>query len=288
MLLTLPYPQIDPVAVAFGPIAIRWYALAYIAGFVLGYVYCVWMARRTPPGWTGYPSEKDFGDFLTWAVLGTILGGRLGFVLFYRPGYYLENPLELLQVWEGGMAFHGGLLGVVIAIILFARRRGLAPFALGDLIACATPIGLLFGRIANFINNELWGRPSDLPWAMTFPIPDHMEPYYPEVPRHPSQLYEAFLEGIVLLVVLFVLRRRPGIGGRPGVLCGVFLAGYGLARFLVEFVRQYDLTRELVAGWMTRGQLLSIPMILIGVALILWALRRTPVNPAARRASGRT
>jgi phosphatidylglycerol:prolipoprotein diacylglycerol transferase len=278
MLLTLPYPQIDPVAVELGPLILRWYALAYIAGFLLGYAYCAHMARRTPASWQGYPSAADFSDFLTWAVIGTILGGRLGFVLFYMPGHFYHHPLEILKVWEGGMAFHGGLLGVVAAILLFARHRRLSPFALGDLIACAAPIGLFFGRIANFINNELWGRPSDLPWAMTFPIPDRLEPFLPEVPRHPSQLYEAFLEGIALFVLLFALRRVPAISGRPGMLAGIFLTGYGLARFMVEFVRQYDLQVGLIGGIVTMGQILSLPMMIVGIAMTVWAARQRPAS----------
>ena len=286
MLLTLPYPEIDPVAIELGPLVIRWYALAYIAGFLLGYAYCVRMANRTPAAWTRYPSAGDFSDFLTWAVIGTIIGGRLGFVLFYMPGHFLNNPLEILRIWEGGMAFHGGLLGVAVAIVLFARSRGRSPFALGDLIACAAPIGLFFGRIANFINNELWGRPSDLPWAMTFPIPDRLEIYLPEVPRHPSQIYEAVLEGIVLFVLLLVLRRYPAISGRPGMLSGIFLTGYGLARFLVEFARQYDLQVGLIGGLITMGQILSLPMIAIGIGMAVWARRRTPAPDNADRGGG--
>jgi len=278
MLLTLPYPEIDPVLVEIGPIAIRWYALAYIAGFLLGYQYCLHVARQIPRAWSRYPSSADFGDFLTWAVLGTILGGRLGYVLFYAPGYYLDNPLAALQVWEGGMAFHGGMLGVALAIVLFARARGLAPLALGDLVAGAAPIGLFFGRLANFVNNELWGRPSDLPWAMVFPIPDHLEAQLPEVPRHPSQLYEALLEGVVLFLLLLILLRWPGVQARPGLLTGVFLLGYGVARFLVEFVRQYDLHIGLIAETFTMGQILSLPMILGGAALAAWAGRRPPVT----------
>ena len=287
MLLTLPYPEIDPVAIQLGPLAIRWYALAYIAGFVLGYAYCVRMAGRTPADWTRHPSAADVGDFLTWAVIGTILGGRLGFVLFYMPGHFLENPLDILRVWEGGMAFHGGLLGVALAIILFARQRERSPFALGDLIACAAPIGLFFGRIANFINNELWGRPSDVPWAMTFPIPDHLETYFPEVPRHPSQLYEAVLEGVVLFALLYVLRRRAAIAARPGMLTGIFLAGYGVARFIVEFFRQPDLQLGLIGGVITMGQILSLPMILIGAGMAYWAAQqRGAAQPDANRHAG--
>jgi phosphatidylglycerol:prolipoprotein diacylglycerol transferase len=285
MLLTLPYPEIDPVAIQLGPIAVRWYALAYIAGFVLGYMYCVRMATTTPASWTRHPDATDVADFLTWAVIGTILGGRLGFVLFYMPQHYLANPLQVLQVWEGGMAFHGGLVGVAVAIILFARNRGRAVFAMGDLIACAAPIGLFFGRIANFINNELWGRPSDLPWAMTFPIPDHLETYFPEVPRHPSQLYEAALEGLVLFALLYVLRRNERIAARPGMLTGIFLAGYGVARFVVEFARAPDVQIGLIGGVVTMGQILSIPMVLVGVAIAQWAAKQgTRDSPADRHA----
>lgn len=176
------------------------------------------------------------------------------------------------------MAFHGGMLGVALAIVLFARARGLAPLALGDLVAGAAPIGLFFGRLANFVNNELWGRPSDLPWAMVFPIPDHLEAQLPEVPRHPSQLYEALLEGVVLFLLLLILRRWPGVQARPGLLTGVFLLGYGVARFLVEFVRQYDLHIGLIAETFTMGQILSLPMILGGAALAAWAGRRPPVT----------
>ncbi|NBC33289.1 MAG: prolipoprotein diacylglyceryl transferase [Alphaproteobacteria bacterium] len=271
-MLAIPFPAIDPVAIEIGPLAIRWYALAYLAGFLLGWRYAVRLARRD----AGPPSGPDIDDFLTWAIIGVILGGRIGFALFYNPAYFLANPLEILKIWEGGMAFHGGLIGVVLAIILFARHRGHSPFVLGDIIACVTPIGLFFGRIANFINNELWGRPTDLPWAVTFPIPPEWQALIPTVPRHPSQLYEAFLEGLVLFVILALLARRPAVRARPGLLTGVFLTGYGVFRFLVEFVRQYDPREGLFLGVFTTGQLLSVPMVLAGIAFILWALRRPP------------
>ncbi|WP_029007986.1 prolipoprotein diacylglyceryl transferase [Azospirillum halopraeferens] len=265
-MLTLAFPAIDPVAVEIGPIAIRWYALAYLAGFVLGWRYCLYLARSAPG--PGRPTPEDVDDFLTWAVIGVILGGRLGYVLFYNLPYYVENPLEALMVWHGGMSFHGGLLGVVAAILLFALRRGLSPFAMGDLIATAAPIGLFFGRVANFINGELYGRAApDLAWAFVFP----RDPL--QVPRHPSQLYEAVLEGLVLFVVLALLARRPDVRARPGLLAGVFFIGYGLSRIIAEFFREPDAQLGFLWGGATMGQLLSIPMVLFGLWLAVRARR---------------
>ncbi len=271
----LPFPEIDPVAFALGPLVIRWYALAYLAGFLGGWWYARRLAALAPAG----PRPVDIDDFLTWAVVGVVIGGRLGFVLFYQPGYYFENPAEIAMLWRGGMAFHGGLLGVAIATLIFAWRRKLDPLALGDRLACAVPIGLFFGRLANFINNELWGRPTDLPWGVVFPIPDRLEPFFAEVPRHPSQLYEAFLEGLVLFAVLAWLARKPRFRDRPGVLSGIFLAGYGLFRTLVEFVREPDLGSPPLFGVITTGQLLSLPMLAVGIGMIVWAWRRP--NPEA-------
>lgn len=259
----LTYPLIDPIAFQIGPLVVRWYALAYLAGFLGGWRYCIWLANQAP----GRPSGRDMDDFLTWAVIGTILGGRLGYVLFYNPVYFLRNPGDILKIWEGGMAFHGGLLGVIVALLLYARRQGLSPFAIGDLVACAAPIGLFFGRIANFINGELYGRVTDHPWGVVFP---HAGPE----PRHPSQLYEAVLEGLVLFVVLFALARMGCVRRRPGLLGGLFLLGYGLSRFVVEFVRQPD--PQLGFLWLgaTMGQMLSLPMMLAGLALLALALSR--------------
>jgi phosphatidylglycerol:prolipoprotein diacylglycerol transferase len=282
-MLAIPFPQFDPIAFAIpeifgiGPLGIRWYALAYLGGFVLGWWYGMALARRTG----GRPEPRDIEDFLTWAVIGVILGGRLGFVLVYNLSHYLENPLDIFAVWEGGMAFHGGLVGVIVAIVLFARVRGISALRLGDIIACVTPIGLFLGRIANFINNELWGRPTDLPWGVVFPIPPEWQPWLDTVARHPSQLYEAFLEGVVLFVLLLALFLRPGVRGRPGLLTGVFLTGYGLARFLVEFVRQYDPRFDLYLGVFTDGQLLSAPMIAAGLGFIRFAMSRRPVRAEA-------
>ncbi len=265
MLLTLPYPQIDPVAIELGPLAIRWYALAYILGLVLGWRYCRALTAKSP---ARALNAEAFDDFLVWATLGVILGGRLGYVVFYQPGFYLDHPLQILQLWEGGMAFHGGLLGVAAAIVLFAWRRGVPALALADIVACAAPIGLLLGRLANFVNGELFGRPAPgVPWAMVFPRGG-------EVPRHPSQLYEAFLEGLVLLIVLYVVQRRGGLQ-TTGLAVGVFLAGYGTARFIAEFFRAPDAFLGFLSFGTTMGQLLSLPMILAGAGLIAWARRRT-------------
>jgi phosphatidylglycerol:prolipoprotein diacylglycerol transferase len=265
-MLALPFPAIDPVAVQIGPLAIRWYALAYLVGFVAGWRYCIWLARQDHCR----PSAEDFDDFLTWAVIGVILGGRIGYVLFYQFDYYLANPLEILAVWHGGMSFHGGLTGIALAIILFARRRGFPALALGDLIACAGPIGLFFGRIANFINGELYGRAADVPWAVIFPRGGG-------IPRHPSQLYEAALEGLVLFAVMAVLAQRPSVRKRPGLLAGVFFTGYGFARITAEFFREPDPQLGfLLGGHATMGQILSIPMVLLGLGLILYARRRKP------------
>ncbi|MBI3451949.1 MAG: prolipoprotein diacylglyceryl transferase, partial [Rhodospirillales bacterium] len=208
--LALPFPAIDPVLIEFGPLAIRWYALAYIAGIVLGWRYARLLVARPPVFMT--PEKLD--DFIVWVTFGIILGGRLGYVLFYKPGYYLYNPAEILVVWRGGMSFHGGLIGVLVATWLFARRNNIHPMALGDVVAAVAPIGLFFGRIANFINAELFGRPADVPWAFVFPTDPS------RLPRHPRQLSEAAFDGLVLFAVLVVLARRPGMRERPGRLGG--------------------------------------------------------------------
>jgi phosphatidylglycerol:prolipoprotein diacylglycerol transferase len=259
-MLTIPYPVIDPVIVSFGPFAIRWYALAYIAGLVIGWRYCLSLARRPPL----VARPQDIDDFLVWATLGVVLGGRIGYVLFYNLDRYVAEPLEALKLWHGGMSFHGGMLGVGLAIVLFCRQRKIPLLAFADIIACAVPIGLFFGRIANFINAELWGRPSDVPWAMIFPTdPEH-------VPRHPSQLYEAALEGVVLFVILWLLQ-RSGARQRQGFISGAFLAGYGAARIAVEFFRQPDPQLGYLFFGITMGQLLSIPLVLAGLWLMLRA-----------------
>lgn len=272
----IPFPNIDPVAVEIGPLAIRWYALAYIAGILLGWRYCLRLAKRH----TVRPNAHDFDNFVVWGVLGIILGGRIGYVIFYNAAYYLQNPLDALEVWRGGMSFHGGLLGMLFAIVVFSRRRGFSSLAMSDLVAAAAPIGLFFGRIANFINGELFGRVADVPWAVVFPRGG-------DLPRHPSQLYEAFLEGVVLFTVLAVLAHRPGVRGRVGFLTGVFLAGYGVARTSVEFFREPDAQLGFIVGPITMGQLLSTPLVLVGLYLIVRA--RRPASNAPRlgcRANG--
>jgi len=270
--LAVPFPMIDPVAIEVGPLVIRWYALAYIAGLLLGWQYVRLLGRRPPAGIPGPAVD----DFLVWATLGVVLGGRIGYVLFYNLPYYLAHPAEVFMVWQGGMAFHGGLLGVVLALLLFCWRRGINPLVMGDVVACAAPIGLFFGRIANFINAELYGRPDpDLPWAMVFPS----DPL--ALPRHPSQLYEAALEGAVLFIVVGLLWRVWAVRGRPGALVGVFLTGYGLARALVEFVREPDPQLGYLFGVITMGQVLSLPMILAGLGFLAWAWRRPPLERPA-------
>ena len=262
MIPVLLFPQIDPVIVQIGPFAIRWYAIAYIAGLVLG-----WRLMRRlvvmPPA-VATPLQVD--DFLTWATLGVVLGGRLGYVLFYQPLVFLAEPLRILQVWTGGMSFHGGMLGVSIATVWFCRRNNIRLLGFADRLAVVAPIGLCFGRIANFINGELWGRPAPdwLPWAMKFPTGG-------DVLRHPSQLYQALLEGVLLFTVLFFLSRREWVRARAGLLTGVFLTGYGLARITGEFFREPDAFLGFLFAGATMGQLLSIPMVLAGI----WLIRRS-------------
>ncbi|WP_108835510.1 prolipoprotein diacylglyceryl transferase [Tateyamaria sp. Alg231-49] len=288
----LPFPNISPEIFSislFGmDLALRWYALAYIVGIIIGWRLVV-MAVKTPRLWPNQQpvmTPAQIEDMLTWIILGVLLGGRLGYVLFYQPGVYLENPFAILAIWEGGMAFHGGLLGVVLAAFLYTRRHNIPQLSAADAIALGVPPGLLLGRIANFINAELWGRPTELPWGVIFP--GQAAQYCPQIvgacARHPSQLYEAFLEGLVLLIVLLWMVWRRDAFKRPGLVCGTFLAGYGLSRFAVEFVRQPDAqfvgpANPLGLAWhvggygLTMGQLLSLPMILLGLFLIQRARR---------------
>jgi len=269
MTFVIPFPSIDPVLFELGPVVVRWYSLAYIVGLIAGWRMIAALAKRPAAGLSPVARPKDVEDYLVWVTLGVVLGGRLGYVLFYKPAFYAANPGAVVQVWQGGMAFHGGLLGVVVATALFVHRRKISFLAFGDLIACAAPIGLFLGRIANFINGELFGRISDVPWAMVFPRGG-------PAPRHPSQLYEAALEGLVLFIVLNLLWRSENIRSRPGLLSGVFLAGYGLARETVEGFRQPDAHLGFLLGGATMGQWLSAPMVLIGVWLIVRALRLPP------------
>ncbi|NKE46109.1 prolipoprotein diacylglyceryl transferase [Roseomonas frigidaquae] len=261
-MFVIAFPVIDPVLIEIGPFALRWYALAYIAGIVLGWM----LARRLVALAPVAASREQLDDFVTWATLGIILGGRLGYVLFYRPGYYITAPWEALYVWQGGMSFHGGMVGVIVAALWFCRRQGLSALRFGDRVAPAVPIGLGLGRLANFINGELWGRVTDVPWAMVFPTGG------PE-PRHPSQLYQAAMEGVLLFILLNILVRIPGLREREGFVTGAFLALYGLARFTGEFFRQPDAHLGFLFAGATMGQLLSLPMMLVGAVLMLRARR---------------
>lgn len=282
-------PELFSITLFGFEFALRWYALAYIAGILIAWRLGVMAVRRAKlwPNDTPPMTPAEIEELLTWIILGVILGGRLGFVLFYQPGYYLANPAQILMVWQGGMSFHGGMLGVMFAGWLFARRHGLNKLSSADLIAHTVPIGLMLGRLANFINAELWGRPTDLPWAVIFP-----GPYAQDCPditglcaRHPSQLYEAALEGLILGAILLWLAYRRGAFKYPGQITGVFLAGYGAARFVVEFFRQPDahfvtdgnplgLAWQLGGYGLTMGQILSLPMIVLGLWLIAQARRK--------------
>jgi phosphatidylglycerol---prolipoprotein diacylglyceryl transferase len=274
-LAALPFPTIDPVIVQIGPLAIHWYGLGYVVGILFAW----WYGRRlvsTPHLWAGGEAPitpVDIDDFLIWAAAGVVLGGRIGYILFYDLARYLADPLEILAVWQGGMSFHGGLLGVTIAMILFARRRGFSMWSLFDVIAAGVPVGFGLVRVTNFINSELWGRTTDVPWAFVFPNGG------PE-PRHPSQLYEAFLEGLALFVFLRLLTHTGLKLKQPGYVAGAFVAFYGVSRILVEFVREPDAhIGYLAGGWLTMGMVLSVPMVLIG----LWAsMRASRANPQAR------
>ncbi|MBF0359330.1 MAG: prolipoprotein diacylglyceryl transferase [Magnetococcales bacterium] len=253
----IAYPEIDPIIVEIGPLAIRWYGVMYSLAFILGWPLLKNRAKRL----NAKLSEETLGDLLLWVLLGVVLGGRIGYVIFYQPSFYISDPLAIFRVWEGGMAFHGGLLGVIISCCLFARRNKITCSLLVDMLVPIVPLGLLLGRIGNFINGELWGRVTDVSWGMVFPGAGYL-------PRHPSQLYEALLEGVVLFAVLWWLGRkaRP-----PGYLFGVFILGYGICRFIVEFFREPDAHLGFLSMGMTMGQWLSLPMLMVGAALLLYA-----------------
>ncbi|WP_374635622.1 prolipoprotein diacylglyceryl transferase [Paracoccus sp. (in: a-proteobacteria)] len=290
----IPFPQISPEIFTvnlFGfELALRWYALAYLVGLLIGWRIMVVLMRRPALWGDAAPMRPEqVEELLTWVILGVVLGGRLGFVLFYEPGYYLANPAQIPVIWKGGMSFHGGFLGVVLASWWFCRRNGIATLRLADALAIATPIGLGLGRVANFINAELWGRPTDAPWGVIFPgeAAQNCPGIEGLCARHPSQLYEAGLEGVALALILFALVRLGGLR-RPGLAFGVFLAGYGLSRFVVEFYRQADaqfITPDNPLGhvlggpvWgISMGQVLSLPMVLIGLVFIIRARMRPPV-----------
>jgi len=268
----LTHPQFDPVALSLGPLQIHWYGLTYLVAFVLGWLLLRRRAARAPFVQTGW-SPREVEDLVFWIIVGVIVGARLGYVLFYRPGHYLANPLGALAVWEGGMSFHGGLVGVVTALWLYGHRRGRPLLEVGDLVAPVVPLGLALGRLGNFINGELWGRVTDaaLPWAMVFPQSGTMQP------RHPSQLYQFALEGLLLFVLLWLYARRPR---RLGRVSGAFLAGYGVLRFGVEFFREPDAFLGLLALNLTMGQWLCLPMIAVGAWLWLRAPALAGTGPA--------
>jgi phosphatidylglycerol:prolipoprotein diacylglycerol transferase len=275
MPISLAYPSIDPVLITIGPVSIRWYALAYIAGLVLGWAYARALVRqKTFWGGAAPLDRSDIDDLLIYAAMGVILGGRLGYVLFYNAGFYLAHPAEIFTVWTGGMSFHGGLAGTALAIYVLARRRRISVLTLADVSAAAVPVGLFLGRIANFIKPELWGRPTDVSWAMVFP---GAGPF----PRHPSQLYEAGLEGFVLFLVLYIAVHLGALR-RPGLVAGLFAVGYGIARITCEFFREPDPQLGFLFGGATMGMLLSLPLIAIGVALIVLACRK-PLARGTRR-----
>jgi phosphatidylglycerol:prolipoprotein diacylglycerol transferase len=277
------FPEIDPVAIQLGPLAVRWYGLAYLAGILIGWRYArrlvqnerLWGARASPM------RAADIDDFLIWLVVGIVAGGRIGYALFYQPGHYLDDPLGFFRLWQGGMAFHGGLLGTILAMAIFAARRGIPMLSLFDVAAASVTFGLFFGRIANFINGELWGRVTDAPWGVVFcsnAIERTSGGFCPAgtEARHPSQLYEAALEGLVLFVVLRILTHRFKSLTRPGLTGGMFIAGYGASRIVAEFFREPDPQLGFIAGSLTMGMILSIPMVLIGLGAMVWAGRRQP------------
>jgi phosphatidylglycerol:prolipoprotein diacylglycerol transferase len=262
---------LDPIALSIGPLDLRWYSLAYLTGILTGWWYLLKMLARP-----GAPmARRHADDMVFYGTLGVILGGRLGYVLFYRPEYYFANPLEILQLWDGGMSFHGGAAGTSVAMFYLAWKNGLSAMRVHDYISCVVPIGLFLGRLANFVNGELWGRPTGASWGIVFPGAG------PE-PRHPSQLYEAGLEGLLLFAILSFLFWKTDARYQPGKLVGTFVLGYGLSRFLVEFVRQPDTGLENLSWGLTMGQTLTVPMILVGAWLIATAKgRRERVEPFA-------
>ena len=259
----------NPIALEIGPLIIRWYSLAYLVGFLGGWGIGRYLAKL----WGGVPSAKQVDDFLMWIVIGVIAGGRLGYVLFYNLPYYWDHPLQALQLWHGGMSFHGGLLGVVVAVAAFSYKYGIHPLKLGDMSSIGATIGLFFGRLANFINGELYGRPVDGGrWGVIFPHSGD------SLPRHPSQLYEAVCEGLALFIVTMIMVHRPWIRQRPGIIFGVLLLGYGAARFVIEFVRVPDAQLGRLALGLSMGQWLCIPMIFVGIGLIAWRLSKGKVD----------
>lgn len=270
--LAIPYPQIDPVLVNIGPLPIRWYALSYIVGLIIGWLYARQIVRRDDLwGPVPRPGASTLDDLLVYVAFGVILGGRIGYILFYNIEFFLSNPIKAFAVWEGGMAFHGGLAGAALAVWLFARRHGVSALSVSDICCAVAPVGIFLARIANFIKPELWGRPTDVAWAMVFPDAGPL-------PRHPSQLYEAATEGLLLLIVL-AIAVRSGALRRPGVVSGLFAAGYAVARIFCEFFREPDPQLGFLFGGATMGMLLSLPLLAVGIVLLAVA-NRAPTGKA--------
>lgn len=264
--MALQFPDIDPVALALGPVQIRWYALAYMSGFLFGWWYGIYITKLNKGT---RPNKEDIDDFIPWVIAGVILGGRLGYVLLYQGSYYLENPLQIFQVWHGGMSFHGGIVGVIAVLILYSRIYKIPLLRLCDIAGCAAPMGIFLGRITNFINGELYGRVTDVPWAVYFPNGGPL-------PRHPSQIYQGFLEGLVLFLILLGLLHIKKVRDRPGILSGVFLAGYGIFRSIGELFREPDAQIGFLFGHFSMGQLLSVPVIVFGLCVLIYALHKGP------------
>ncbi len=267
----MPFPDIDPIAISLGPIAVHWYGLAYVAGILCGWLY----ARRLARNDALWPQDRSpvtvahLDDFLVWVAVGVVLGGRIGYILFYDLAAVMQNPIRIIEIWNGGMSFHGGFIGATLAMVMFARRNGIPVLSMFDIVAAVVPFGLFFGRLANFVNSELWGRLSDAPWAVVFPTGGPFS-------RHPSQLYEAALEGVVLLLVLAALVYGARALKRPGIVSGAFVCGYGLSRIFVEFFREPDAHLGYLAfDWLTMGMLLSLPMVALGLGLMLCARTST-------------
>ena len=267
--LAIPFPTIDPVLIEIGPFAIRWYALAYVAGLLIGWRYAVFLVGKTDL-WAAVPRPTvlQIDDFLLWATLGVVLGGRLGYILFYNFDYYLANPTDILSVWQGGMAFHGGFLGVTLAMFLFSRNKPFSFLTLTDIVSAVVTIGIFFGRIANFVNGELFGRVSDVAWAFVFPNGGPQS-------RHPSQLYEALLEGFVLFMILNLVMFRFQALQAPGRITGLFVMGYGAARLFVEMYRMPDAHIGFLSGGLTMGMVLSLPMVVVGGLIVVWTFARS-------------
>ncbi|TLU61463.1 prolipoprotein diacylglyceryl transferase [Thalassotalea litorea] len=270
----IQFPEIDPIIFSIGPVALRWYGMMYLIGFILALVIANKAADRSRGLWT----RDQVGDLLFYGFLGVIIGGRVGYVLFYQWQHFISDPLYLFEIWKGGMSFHGGLIGVLVAIAFFARKEHKSFLEVGDFVAPLVPLGLAAGRIGNFINSELWGRETDVPWAMVFPNDPE------QVPRHPSQLYEFFLEGVVLFAIIYLVCKKP----RPtGLASGLFLAGYGLFRMFIEFFREPDAHLGLLVSMLSMGQLLSLPMVIVGIGLIVWSLTKSsiPEQPVKNKKS---